>query len=118
MWSAKYRLEKRIGEGGMAEVFRAAIVGAAGFEREIAVKRIRPGMSEDPMFVEMFIREAALAARLHHPNIVQVFDFNHTPEGYFIAMELVRGWDLRSIVLEAIAQKGRLPLEVATGIVI
>jgi serine/threonine-protein kinase len=61
-FSQKYRLGERVGSGGMAEVFRATLVGAAGFEREIALKRIRPEMARERAFVDMFIREASLAA--------------------------------------------------------
>jgi serine/threonine-protein kinase len=117
-FSRKYRLGERIGSGGMAEIFRAHIVGAAGFEREVAVKRIRPELASDPAFIEMFIREAALAARLVHPNIVQVFDFDSSAGSYFIAMELVRGWDLKAIEMKTKRQSRRIPLEVAVGIVI
>jgi serine/threonine protein kinase len=107
----------------MAEIYRAHVVGAAGFEREVAIKRIRGEFARDPRFVKMFIREASLAARLSHPNIVSVFDFDKTTdeqgrETYYIAMELVRGWDLRTIELEAQKHDRRLPLDVGLGIMI
>jgi len=79
----------------MAEIFRSKNVGAAGFEREIAIKRILPHFTEDENFVRMFIDEATIAAKLHHANIVQIFDFDQVEETYFIAMEYVEGRDLK-----------------------
>jgi serine/threonine protein kinase len=124
-FARKYRLGERIGAGGMAEIFRATLQGAAGFEREVAIKRIRREYARDARFVGMFIREASLAARLNHPNTVQVFDFDQFPgesdteqSTYYIAMELVRGWDLAAIEAEARRQGHRLPLDVGLGIVI
>ena len=71
----RYQLVERLGHGGMAEVWKATNLGAAGFERTLVVKRILPHLAEDPKFVRMFAREARLLARLNHANIVQVFDF-------------------------------------------
>src|SRR5207245_11058618 len=93
----KYRLEERLGRGGMAEVWRATLVGAHGFERQLAVKRIREHLAEDPEFVQMFLAEARLTAQLHHPNIVQIVELGHEGGEYFLAMELVRGHDLQKV---------------------
>src|SRR5262245_4996567 len=71
----RYRLLARIGEGGMAEVFRAVIQGPEGFEKELVLKRILPRLSNTGDFKTMFIREAKISALLLHPNIVQIFDF-------------------------------------------
>jgi len=91
----KYILLEKVATGGMAEIFRSKNVGAAGFEREIAIKRILPHFTEDENFVRMFIDEATIAAKLHHANIVQIFDFDQVEETYFIAMEYVEGKDLK-----------------------
>ena len=74
---ARIRLGQRIGRGGMAEVFAAQLVGPAGFEKDVAVKRLLPRFSSDPVFLERFLNEARLAARLSHPNIVQIFELGH-----------------------------------------
>ncbi len=90
----KYTLFERIGRGGMADVFKARIQGPAGFERTFVVKRILPHLSDDPTFTKMFIDEAKIAAKLSHPNIVQVFELGSVDEEYFMSMEYVRGHDL------------------------
>jgi serine/threonine protein kinase len=78
----------------MADVFKARIQGPAGFERTFVVKRILPHLSDDPTFTKMFIDEAKIAAKLSHPNIVQVFELGSVDEEYFMSMEYVRGHDL------------------------
>ncbi len=103
---SRYRFGDQLGAGGMAEVFRATQVGAEGFSRAVAVKRVLPGFSTVPQFASMFVQEAKLASLLDHPNIVSVLDFDRDDEGrLFLAMEFVDGRDLASI-----AATGRLPL--------
>jgi len=75
-------------------VFKARIQGPAGFERTFVVKRILPHLSDDPSFTKMFIDEAKIAAKLAHPNIVQVFELGSVDDEYFMSMEYVRGHDL------------------------
>src|ERR1700735_4984118 len=91
----RYRLLERLGQGGMAEVFKAKSYGVEGFEKILVIKRILPELARSPDFVDMFIHEAKLAVRLSHANIVQVFDLGKAPAGasesegvaYYIAME-------------------------------
>src|SRR6478609_286967 len=71
----RYRLLGRIGEGGMAEVYRAVMTGPEGFERELVLKRILPKLSESGDFKTMFVREAKISALLLHPNIIQIYEF-------------------------------------------
>jgi serine/threonine protein kinase len=78
----------------MADVFKARIQGPAGFERTFVVKRILAHLSGDPAFTKMFIDEAKIAAKLSHPNIVQVFELGAVDGEYFMSMEYVRGHDL------------------------
>jgi serine/threonine protein kinase len=94
----KYQLVERLGRGGMAEVWKARIVGPAGFQRTLVVKRILPHLVEDEQFVKMFVAEARLSARLNHANIVQVFELGDVDGEYFLAMEYVRGRDLVSVM--------------------
>lgn len=102
---SRYRFGDQLGAGGMAEVFRATQVGAEGFSRMVAVKRVLPGFSTVPQFSSMFIQEAKLASLLDHPNIVSVLDFDRDEDGrLFLAMEFVDGRDLASV-----AASGRLP---------
>jgi len=93
----KYQLLDKIAVGGMAELFRAKLTGAQGFEKLIAIKKILPNLSEEDNLVTSFIDEAKLAALLHHENIVQIYDFGSMHNEYFIAMEFLFGKDLRTI---------------------
>jgi serine/threonine protein kinase len=94
----RYILLDRIGAGGMAEVFRAVMPGVEGFQRTFVVKRILAERAQSPYFVDMFVQEARINALLHHPNIVQVFDFGNVGGTYFLAMEYVRGRDVSEIL--------------------
>jgi len=93
----RYRLVRRIGGGGMADVFRAELEGAEGVTRELVIKKVLHTLSLDREAVEMFVQEARVAARLHHPNVVQVYEFGRAGDGYFLAMELVEGCDLAAL---------------------
>jgi serine/threonine-protein kinase len=97
----KYQLQRKLAEGGMAEVFLGRQAGMEGFEKLIVLKRIRPELSSDPSFVNMFLNEARVAARLNHPNIVQIFELGKVDKQYFIAMEFIHGEDLRSLTRAA-----------------
>ncbi len=95
----RYFVAEKIAEGGMAEVYRASVIGPQGFSKEVVLKVVLPMLAHDDEFVEMFIAEARLASKLTHHNIVQIFDFGEHEGRYFIAMEYVRGvslWRLRS----------------------
>jgi serine/threonine-protein kinase len=94
----RYLLIERIGAGGMAEVFRAVTFGAEGFRRVIVVKRIRRELCDAPEFLQMFLDEAKICALLHHPNIVQVYDFGQADGAYFLAMEHIDGKDLGAVL--------------------
>ena len=109
-----YILQKKIGQGGMAELFLADYVRGDGFRRIVAVKRILPHLIENSEFIKMFIREARLAALLQHPNIVQINDFGKFQNVYFISMEYVRGKNLAEIT--AVTKKG-LPVNQSVFIV-
>lgn len=94
----RYCLEEKIAAGGMAEIFKAKLVGVEGFEKTVAIKRILPFWSERPDFIRMLVDEAKVLVHLNHPNIVQVFELGRVGPTYFIAMEYVAGCDLRHLV--------------------
>ncbi len=94
---ATYRLVRKLAAGGMAEVFLAKVVGAQGFEKPVAVKRILPSLAQDPEFVALFLREAKLTVSLQHANVVQVFDLGAVRGQYYMVMEFVDGENLRTI---------------------
>nr|MBP9089195.1 serine/threonine protein kinase [Kofleriaceae bacterium] len=109
----KYRLDARLGGGGMAEVFAGSTVGAEGFSRPVAIKRVLPGYSDNPQFAKMFVAEARISSRLVHPNIVSVLDFDRDHENrLFLVMELVEGKDL-----DALLHTGPLPASVVIHII-
>ena len=94
----KYKLLEPLGRGGMAEVYRALSVGAAGFKRPVVLKRILPALAANTQFVDMFVKEASIAASLDHPNIVQVFDLGEFDGDLFMVMEYVPGATLASVM--------------------
>src|SRR5262245_33908865 len=102
----KYRIDCRLGQGGMGAVYQATHLGTT---RTVAVKVIRPRYAGDPEFVARFRREAEAAGRLRHPNVVDVTDFGfaETPDSRvaYLVMEYLDGCTLA----EVLAEEGRLP---------
>ena len=92
----RYTILHKIASGGMADVFAAVCHGAQGFQKSVAIKRIHPHLLSSPEFVEMFISEANLAARLEHPKILTVNEFLEERGVYHIVMEYLQGVDLRT----------------------
>src|SRR4051794_206794 len=70
----RYELVLRIAKGGMGEVWAARFHGSRGFQKLVAIKTLLPELSQDPNFEQMFLDEASLAARIKHPNVVEVMD--------------------------------------------
>ncbi len=112
----RYQLIKRLAGGGMAEVYLARFAGAAGFERDVVLKRIRPDLATSAEFVRMLLDEARIAATLHHPNLVQAFDVEEVEGEYFIAMEYLDGIDLRNVQAILEQRDEMMPLENALHI--
>ena len=89
----RFEILERIGEGGTGVVYKAKQITV---DRDIAIKVLGAHVSSDPQWVKRFHNEARAAAKLHHPNTVQLIDFGQTKEGLlFIAMELLQGHSLR-----------------------
>ena len=118
-----YYLARRIGIGGMAEIFRAWRIGEHGFEKQVVIKRLLSHFSANDDFRNMFLDEARLASQLNHPNIVHVYDlgkhavpYSDTPN-YFIAMEYVFGKNLAEIRNKAKQKKLFFSLEYIVRII-
>ena len=94
----QYVLKEHIATGGMAEVFKARMMGMEGFQKTVAIKRILPHLTDNDEFVTMFVDEAKLAAQLNHNNIIHIYDLGKIDRSYYIAMEYIEGLDLRSLV--------------------
>lgn len=114
MSSGKYALGDKLGGGGMAEVFRANVIGAEGFSRPVAIKRVLPEHSANQAFADMFISEAKITSRFLHPNVVNVLDFDRDEQGrLFLVMEMVEGVDVRRLL-----KSGPVPHSVLIHVVI
>jgi tRNA A-37 threonylcarbamoyl transferase component Bud32 len=112
----KYLLTNLIAVGGMAEVYRARIFGASGFEKDMVVKRILPRFAQNPSFVQMLIDEAKIAVSLSHGNIVPIYELGEIDGGYYIAMEFVEGRTILDILRDAHTRKVPIPWAHCVGI--
>jgi serine/threonine protein kinase len=113
-----YFLVRKLAEGGMAEIFLAKQMGAEGFERNVVIKRMLAHLSSVPDFVGMFLDEARLAARLAHPNIVQINDLGLADGCYYICMEYHPGEDFSTILRTASRRHEYVPLSVVSRVII
>jgi len=110
-----YLLTRKIAQGGMAELYLADYLREDGFRKTVAVKKVLPHLADNRDFIDMFIREARLAALLQHPNVVQIADFGKIQNAYFIAMEYVDGKNLAEIM--GFLKKG-LPVDMAVFLIL
>lgn len=108
---------ERISAGGMAEVYKAKQVGAEGFERPVAIKRILPHIARDPNFIAMFQAEAKLAVQLQHGNICQIYQLGRHEDSFYIALEYVDGRDVGTVLDLHQKQSRGVPLPQACYII-
>lgn len=104
----RYQLIERLAVGGMAEVHLACQRGAHSLDRLVVIKRILPHLTASPTFIEAFQREANLAARVNHPNVVKIFELGESGGLPFIVMEYVPGSTMKALI-RAARQRGALP---------
>ncbi len=97
-YAGKFRLVRKIAEGGMATVYEAEQLGPSGFAKRIALKVIHPKYASQKEWLQLFIDEAKLSANLIHGNVVQIFQLGEIEGDYFITMEFIQGPTLRSMV--------------------
>jgi serine/threonine protein kinase len=112
----RYKILRRVADGGMAEIFLATQMGREGFQKPVILKRIHSTIYADPQFRNMFIDEAHISMSLSHSNIAQVLDLGVSAGRYFLVLELVDGWDLGRILHRAATAGVRLPRELALHI--
>jgi hypothetical protein len=112
----RWEIIKRLGSGGMADVYLARARGDAGFEKTVAVKVMHPHLARNQRAVDHFLDEARLAARITHPNVVQILDLGKIGNDYVIVMEFVEGVDLERLLSSARAAERPVPIEVGLGI--
>ncbi|MDX2055509.1 MAG: serine/threonine-protein kinase [Polyangiaceae bacterium] len=97
----RYALYGEIASGGMAVVQFARLIGEAGFQRTVAVKRLHPQYASDESFVQQFVNEARLASHIHHPNVVQTYDVVRDTNELLLVMEYVHGETLAHLLKAA-----------------
>lgn len=112
----KYEIIERLGRGGMAEVYRGY---HAALDRYVAIKLLHPFLADDPEFKDRFEKEAKNVAKLRHPNIVQVFDFEYDEKGesYYMVMELINGPTLKDKIFDLATNDQKFALPEAIRIV-
>lgn len=114
----KYTLIGKLGHGGMAEVYLSYVAGPAGFRKLCVIKRLHPHLEDEPGFLDMFLDEARLAARLNHPNVVQTYEVGEVDASHFIAMEYLEGQGLDRIRQRCIRSETKLPPPVVANLVV
>src|ERR1700734_404904 len=97
----RYALYASLASGGMASVHLGRLLGPVGFARTVAIKRLHDHYARDPDFVAMFLDEARLAARIHHPNVVATIDVVGADGELFLVMEYVPGETLAGMLRSA-----------------
>jgi serine/threonine-protein kinase len=112
----RYELVGEIASGGMATVYLARLTGVGGFQRFVAMKRLHPHLASEKEFVEMFLDEARIAARIHHPNVVPILEVGASAVGYYLVMEYIEGDTLARLLARAATRGKRLPVGIALRI--
>ncbi|MEM6533482.1 MAG: serine/threonine-protein kinase [Myxococcota bacterium] len=111
-----FLLDELLGRGGMAEVYLAHRTGPQGFSRKVVIKRIRPDKVNEQSFVDRFIREASIASKFHHPNIVEVSELVTLDDTYYIVMEYLHGKNIDFLIESCRKSEIHFPLEFAVYI--
>ncbi|MBW2525214.1 MAG: serine/threonine protein kinase, partial [Deltaproteobacteria bacterium] len=110
----RYALHAEIASGGMATVYLGRLQGPVGFSKVVAIKRMHPHIAHDPDFAVMFMDEAALAARIQHPNVVATLDVVSQDGELFIVMEYVKGPSLAALLRDG-KKRIKTPLDITLG---
>jgi serine/threonine protein kinase len=114
----RFELISELASGGMATVFLARLGGAGGFQRLYAIKRLHPHLATDREFIQMFLDEARLAARIHHPNVVPIHEIGITPSGYYLVMEYIEGDTAARLFARSAGAGKKLPIAVGMRIML
>jgi eukaryotic-like serine/threonine-protein kinase len=112
----RYELYGEIAHGGMATVHVGRILSDAGFSRTVAIKRLHPHCARDPYLAAMFVDEARLASRIHHPNVVSTLDVVVADDELFVVMEYVQGESLSPLIRATAARGELIPIDFVSAI--
>jgi serine/threonine-protein kinase len=112
----RYLLHRQIARGGMATIHIARLMGDEGFSRIVAAKRLLPEFAEDTEFVAMFMDEARIASKVHHPNVVPVLDLVTTTDEVMLVQEYVHGVPLHVLLRTAHEAGKKIPVRIAVSI--
>src|SRR6185436_18036078 len=112
----RYVVLEYLSEGGMGAIYLGKKLGAGGFEKEVVLKQLLPEFTQQPEFIDLFLREARLSASLDHANIIHTIDLVTAGSEYFIVMEYLAGADLRTLLKRV--KRRRKPFSAAAGICI
>jgi serine/threonine protein kinase len=115
----RYQVLAQLAAGGMAGVYVARALAMAGFERLVAVKVLHPHLAHEEEFISMFLDEARLAARIHHPNVVATLDISDTEgDGFFLVMDYIEGHHLGALLQQAAKDGLRVPPPIVVRVVL
>jgi serine/threonine protein kinase len=116
-WFGDYVLLKRLGKGGMGQVFLARSPGVAGIDRLCVIKTLRSQWTNDREYVARFVDEARVVVQLNHRNICPVFDVGQVHNTYYLAMDLVPGRDVQAVMEACARYQLTLPIDLTLLIV-
>lgn len=109
----EFILLEKVASGGMADIYKAVKVGARGFYKLLAVKRIKFHICQDKAFQDMFVKEAKVLSNLSHPNVASIYDLNRFNDQFYIVMEYIQGRDLHALIREHKMEGRVIPLDIA-----
>ena len=113
----RYRLTRKIAEGGMGSVYEALLYGSDNFQKVVTIKTILERFSSDRDFVDMFIGEAKLVADLVHQNIVQIYQLGKFQNMYYIAMEYINGVNLQEFMNKHLELGRKAPIDLGVFVI-
>lgn len=108
----RYEILSELASGGMGTVYLARLSGAGGFRRTVAIKRLHPHLAKERSFIEMFLDEARLASRIHHPNVVPIVEIGENQSGFYVVMEYVEGASAACVFNAARAKTVPVPVTI------
>jgi serine/threonine protein kinase len=115
----RFELVAELASGGMATVYLARFVGMAGFKRFVAIKRLHPHLAKEQEFIQMFLDEARLAARLHHPNVVPILEIGvQNNDQYYLVMEYIEGDTVGHLMARAANVNRKIPVPIVIRIML